>query len=125
MDILRRHIFEIHLIDLGAVLHIVLHPGRGNDIVQRQRRILVQFIGIAAFSGEHTTGGLHFTQSVHFRHLLHHFKEPGTAGNAISFQAWRYRKTDGLFRPALISDFADNLNLRKIPANPRMVKGTM
>ena len=36
MDVLRRHILKIDLIDLCADGHIMGHTGRGNDIVQRQ-----------------------------------------------------------------------------------------
>ena len=40
MDVLRRHIFEVHLIDGGAGLHIQRHLGRRHDIVQFQFRVL-------------------------------------------------------------------------------------
>ena len=99
MDILRRHIFEVYFIYFSAVLHVMLHPGRRDNIIQFQRGISVQFGGIAAFPGEDTAGRSQPSQGVHFRHLLHHFKKPGAAGNSVSLQAGGYCQTNGLFRP--------------------------
>ena len=41
-DVLRRDILEVDLIDAGAVLHVVRHPRRRDDEVNRQRRICLQ-----------------------------------------------------------------------------------
>ena len=42
-DVLRCDVLEVYLIDAGAVLHVVRHPGRCNDEVNRQRRLCLQF----------------------------------------------------------------------------------
>ena len=41
-NVLRRDIPEIDLIDASAVLHVVRHPRRRNDEVNRQRRVCLQ-----------------------------------------------------------------------------------
>jgi len=41
-DVLRRNVLEVDLIDAGAVLHVVRHPGRRDDEVNRQRRVCLQ-----------------------------------------------------------------------------------
>ena len=41
-DVLRRDVLEVDLIDAGAVLHVVRHPRRSDDEVNRQRRVCLQ-----------------------------------------------------------------------------------
>ena len=41
-DVLRGNIFEINLIDAGAILHVVRHPRRRDDEVNRQIRVCLQ-----------------------------------------------------------------------------------
>ena len=41
-DVLRRNVLEIDLIDAGAILHVVRHPGRRDDEVNGQRRVYLQ-----------------------------------------------------------------------------------
>ena len=42
-NVLRRDVLEVDLIDASAVLHVVRHPGRCDDEVNRQRRVCLQF----------------------------------------------------------------------------------
>ena len=41
-NIFRGNILEINLIDAGAVFHVVRHPRRRDDEVNRQRRVCLQ-----------------------------------------------------------------------------------
>jgi len=41
-NVLRRDVLEINLINTGAVLHVVRHPRRRDDEVNRQRRVCLQ-----------------------------------------------------------------------------------
>ena len=41
-NIFRGNILEINLIDAGAVLHVIRHPGRRDDEVNRQIRVCLQ-----------------------------------------------------------------------------------
>ena len=41
-DVLRRNVLEVDLIDAGAVLHVIRHPRRRDDEVNRQRRVCLQ-----------------------------------------------------------------------------------
>ena len=41
-DVLRRNVLEVNLIDASAVLHVVRHPRRRDDEVNRQIRVCLQ-----------------------------------------------------------------------------------
>ena len=99
MDILRRHEFQIELVDLGADTHIPGHLGRGHNIVHLPIPVLLQKCGIPAFASEGAAGGLAPAQGIHLRHLLHHLKKPGPPRNAIGLQGGGHRQADGFLRP--------------------------
>ena len=82
MNIFRRHIFQIYIIDPRTVFHIKCHPRRCRNI--RQFRL---------------TG---FSAAVYLFYFLNHFKKPGSSRNPIFFQGWRNCQADGFFRAAFI-----------------------
>ena len=82
MNIFRRHIFQIYIIDPRTVFHIKCHPRRCRNV--RQFRL---------------TG---FSAAVYLFYFLNHFKKPGPSRNPIFFQGWRNCQADGFFRAAFI-----------------------
>ena len=42
MDILRRDVFEVHAVDLGAELAVFSHPRRRHDVIERKRGVCLQ-----------------------------------------------------------------------------------
>ena len=100
MDILRGHIFQINLINFGAVFHIMGHSGRRHNIIHRQGRIGIQGFRIPGGACKTAAGSFLPPQGIDLLHLLHRFKKPCPAGNSIGLQRRRHRKADGLFRAA-------------------------
>ena len=105
MDILRRNIFQIDLIDLAADLHITRHLRRRNNIVQRQRRILFQIRSLAGCSRKLVPRSILPAPGIDFPDLLHHLKQPRPSRDIISLQRRGDRKADGLLRPAFIRHY--------------------
>ena len=100
MDVLRCHVFQIHLINLTADLHIARHLWRCNDIVDSQGRVGKQLHIMAGTSLQLSAGGVACAQTVCLLYLLHHFKQPRPSGNPIGLQGRTDRQTNGLFRAA-------------------------
>ena len=124
MQILRRDVFEIDLVDLRGGLHIKRHPRRRGDIVQRKGRILAQRVRIAAAAGKLPPGGGP-PRSIDGSHALHDLKQPCAPRNAIGLESGGHGKADGLFRPALVRD--DKMRSQRIQsarhAFDRSIKG--
>ena len=76
MNILRRHITQIEIVNSGAVIHVERHARRCDLISQPLFRM----------------------PRIHFFYFLYDLKEPRSSRNAIGFQGRRYRQTDCLFR---------------------------
>ena len=100
MNVLRRHILEINLIDVAAVLHIVCHSGRGHDVIQFLFRVAFQLHIVTGAACKGFSRRPLLPQGVDLTHPLNHFKESGPAGNAVSLQRGCHRQADGFFRPA-------------------------
>ena len=102
MDILRGDVFQVYVVDLGADLNVFCHPRRGNEIIYFSGWISRQFIGIAAFFGKFAAS---FAPPfrVDFLDMLHHFKKPRSAGDAVCLQGGGHGKADGFLRPAGVS----------------------
>lgn len=66
--------FQIHIIDPGTGFHVVRHPGRGHDITERQRWIVLQFGIIVGFSIQFPTRCFASAVPVDFLHTLDNFK---------------------------------------------------
>ena len=86
MNILRGNMAKIDLIDLRADVHIVGHLGRCGHIAQCQIRTRPKLLLIGRRAGEGSARRLCTAQGIDLFHLLHHFKEPGAAGQAVSLQ---------------------------------------
>ncbi len=94
VDIRRRHIFEVGLVDLGGNVQIPLHPGRRNDVAQPQCRVCVQGVGIERGAGKVVLAILSPDRlflpdsslqplGVDLFHPLDGFKQPRSAGYLI------------------------------------------
>ena len=102
LHILRGGILQVHVIDPGAPLHIVGHPGRGHDVIHRQAGVGLQSGIIRGGAGEAPSGRGAQALGVHLFDPLHHLEQPRPAGDAIGFQRGRDRQTDGLLRAAQV-----------------------
>ena len=73
---------RVYVVDLGADLNVFCHPRRGNEIIYLSGWVSRQFIGIAAFFGKFAAS---FAPPfrVDFLDMLHHFKKPRSAGDAV------------------------------------------
>ena len=102
VDVFRGNVFEIHLVNAGAGLHIQGHLRRSHNVVKGELRVGFQSVFIPGTAGKFSAGSFGPSQGVDLPHLLHHFEEPRPAGNAVAFEGRGHSQTDGLFRPARI-----------------------
>ena len=124
VQILRRDVFEIDLVDLCGGLHIKGHPRRRDDIVQRKGGLLPKCVRIAAAAGKLPPGGGP-PRSIDGGRALHDLKQPRAPRNAVGLESGGHGKADSLFRPALVRD--DKMRSQRIqPARhafDRSIKG--
>ena len=104
MDVLRRDIAQVDLIDGGADLHIPRHTRRRDDELQRHVRIAVEEKLKMRAAGQLACRRVGQPDSVDLAHALVHFKQPRPARYAVLLERRRYGKAYRLFRPALVSD---------------------
>ena len=102
MDILRGRVLEIDVIDARAVVHIIRHAGRGDDIVKLQGGIVFKLRGIGGFARKAVARGFRPPPGIDTPDRLHDLKQPRPPGNPVGFQRRRNRKADGLLRAALV-----------------------
>ena len=102
--ILRCNIFEIDIINLCAILHIICHTGRSNDIIYLQCWICVQLCLVIGRTVKCSVWCFPSAFIVCFPDLLDNFKQSWSAGYSVTFQGRRYRKTNCFFCPAFISN---------------------
>ena len=102
VDILGGYVLEIDLIDPRAVLHIVRHTRRRNDIGHGKRRICFQLVDIIRLT--HELACLAPALVVYFFHLLNDLKQPRATGDAEGFQGGRNGKSYGLLCPSLVGN---------------------
>ena len=96
MDILRRKIPEINLINARAVLDIQGHSRRRCDVGELESRIIVQLAGIRGLSGEMSCPRQ--APAIDLSDLLHNLKKPRSSLNSVSFQGRGDGETDRLVR---------------------------
>ena len=100
MNILRRNIAHVKMKDFRGNLHIFCHPGRSGNKGQLQSRIRMQLLckkGLSPKCPRPPQPG-----TVDLLHLLHHFKQPGSAGNAVCLQRRRNRQAYCFLRAAFV-----------------------
>ena len=102
VNVLRRHILQVHLVDAGAVLHVQGHPGRGHQVVQGHIGMGLHLGVVPGGGGELPARGFPLALPVDLLHPLHHLEQPGAAGNAVGLQGGGHRQADGLFRAGLV-----------------------
>ena len=100
--VLRRDIFHVNGINPAAVRHIMCHMRRCDDEIHRKRRVYPQFRSRVRRAGEHMSGCTALPLGVDLLDALAHLKQPSAAGNAVAFERWRHRQTDGLVRAGLV-----------------------
>ena len=76
------------------------HLGRRDQVVNSQLRRGLELFEIKRGAGELSPRRGKLPQGVGLFHLLHHFKKPGPAGDAVGFEGRGHRKADGFLRPA-------------------------
>ena len=102
MDVLRGDVFQVYVVDLGADLDVLRHPGRGHQVVHRQGGISLQLGGVGAFAHQLPAGGAEPPLGVDLLDPLDHLEEAGPAGDAMGFQRGGDGEADGLLRAAEI-----------------------
>ena len=103
MDILGSNVFEIDIIDSGAVFHIVSHSRRCCDIAESQGGVSCEHGGVIRFAIEFMMRCIVFTLSIDLLNLLDNFKQSCSAGDTVGFQRRRNRKADGFLGSCDIS----------------------
>ncbi len=102
MDVLRRNILQVNLINPGTVFHIQGHPGRRHHVGKFQGSIGPQLGVIAGSAGKSPPRRFGPPPIIFLPHLLNHLEQPGPSRNPIGFQRGRYCQADSFFRTALI-----------------------
>ena len=82
MDVFRRKIFQIHIVNPRGIFYVESHPWNGNNVFQ-------------IFSGA----------SFDFTCLCLNFKKPAPAAESICLESRRDRKTNGFTGSALVRNY--------------------
>ena len=102
VDILRCHILQVNIVDLGAGLHILCHLGRSDHIVNSQLGMSIQLCVIAGSADEGVAGSLLQPLDIGLLDLLDNLKESCPTGYAVLLQSRRNSKAYGFLRAAQI-----------------------
>ena len=100
VDVLRRDVLQVDVVDARAVFDVVCHARRRGDIGGRQRGRGRELGGVVRFAGKGMAGGVHAPHGVDLFDALHHLEQPRAARDAIGLERGRHGKADGLFRAA-------------------------
>ena len=101
-------IFKIYLVNFRAVVHIMRHSGRRDNIVNGKCGVGLYFAVKIGFFGKFKLviprrfSVIVKTLCVHCFYSLHYFKKSCPARNTVLLQGRRYRKAYGLFCAALV-----------------------
>ena len=82
-NILRGNVFQVDLVDPGAVFHVIGHPRWCDDKVNLHLRVFLQFREEVGLALQHSAGSIMPTSNICFLDSLLDFKEPSTPGDAI------------------------------------------
>ena len=96
VDVLRRDVLEVDVIDFCALGDVVCHLRRRDNVVQLPLRVSAQIVGVGRFPGKTAAGGTGAPPDVDLAHLLHDLEQPRATGDTVSLQRGGHRKTDGL-----------------------------
>ena len=102
MNVFRRNVFQIDLINLRADLHIFCHPRRSDKIIHRVFRGTAKHCVVHGFPGKFTARRFSSALRIDQIHFLYHFKQTCPPRDPVGFQCRRHGKTDRLFRPAFV-----------------------
>ena len=105
MYVLRRNVFQIDVVDLRTIVHIMLHSRFRCDEVQFQLRAGGQFLTVAGFPLEVTDP--QFPEPLQALriiklHLFRDLKQPRAARDSDGLERWGHCQTDRLFCPAAV-----------------------
>ena len=112
MDILRRDIFQIDLIDSRADLHIPAHLRRRGDIIDGVLRMPCKLIRKDGAAGQCASPHTASAPFIFLRDLLDRLKQPRPARYADRFQGRRHRKADRFLGAARIRD--DQIGIERV-----------
>ena len=76
-------VFQVDLVNPGAVFHVVGHPGKGDDEVDFQLRIFLQLREEMGFTLKHSAGSIVPPSGIGFLNPLLNLEEPSTPRDAI------------------------------------------
>ena len=97
VDILRRHVTQIDLVDAGAVLQVAGHAGRRHNVIHRQLRRAFQQGSVVGGAGKNASGRALPAYGVDSGDLLHHLEQTWPSRQTAGLQGGRNRKADGFF----------------------------
>ena len=98
MDILRRDILQIDIIDFGALFQIKSHARRSRNIGHRKLRMGIKLMFIIGFPDKLMAGGRLSSLCIDFLYGLNDLKQPGSSGNTVFFQGRCDREADCFLR---------------------------
>ena len=97
MDVLRLDVLEVDLIDARAVLHVVGHARRRDNIFQRQRGVLRELRSAVGRTGKRPPRRGAEALGVDGAHALDDLEQPRPSGHAHGLQRGRDGQADRLF----------------------------
>ena len=104
MDVLRLDVLEVDPIDARAVLHVVGHARRRDDIFQRQRGVLRELRGAVRRTGKRPPRCGAQALGVDGAHALDDLEQPRPSGHAHGLQRGRDGQANRFLRAPLIRD---------------------
>ena len=102
VDVLRRNIAEIDLVNAGADLHIARHARRRDEIAEGERGVGTDIRVHIALADEAAVRCGGAAAGVYLCDALDDLEKPGSAGDAVSFERGRHGEADGLLRAPLV-----------------------
>ena len=121
MDILRRDIPQIDLVNPSTVFHIEGHAGRRSDVINFHGRIVRKDLSIPGLAGEGPPGSPEAAGCIDFFHFLHDFKEACPARDPVGLEGGRHGETYGLVGPGDVSHY--QVGLQRIQATLAALHG--
>ena len=102
VDVLRGDVAQVDAVDVAADLHVMCHPGRGDDVVELQGRVTLQLRVDAAPGAEALSRRIPAPVGVDASDCLHDLEQPCAPRNAVGFEGRGDGQADGLLRAARI-----------------------
>ncbi len=114
MDILRRYVFQIDLINFRAPLHVQCHVRSRGNKVKLKGRVTAELAAVRRLPGKGSSMVCGSAPCIHAAHHLKHFEKTGASRNSVRLERGRDRKADCFLCTAHIRD--DKIRRQRIKA---------